>query len=35
MPVVLKKEYWETWLSGNDVLNFDFPYDVKLEAIEV
>jgi hypothetical protein len=35
IPVVLIKEYRETRLSGNDFLNFDFSYDLKLEAIEV
>jgi len=32
MPVVLKKEDRKTWLSGDDVLNFAFPYTVELEA---
>ena len=32
MPVVLKKEDRETWLSGAELLNFAFPYTVELEA---
>ena len=32
MPVVLKKEDRENWLSGAEVLNFAFPYTVELEA---
>jgi putative SOS response-associated peptidase YedK len=32
MPVVLKKEDRENWLSGAEVLNFAFPYTVDLEA---
>jgi len=32
MPIVLKKEDRENWLSGNEILNFSFPYTVELEA---
>jgi len=32
MPVVLKKEDRKNWLSGDEVLNFSFPYTVELEA---
>jgi len=32
MPVVLKKEDRKNWLSGDEVLNFAFPYNVELEA---
>lgn len=35
MPVVLKKEDQKNWLSGAEVLNFAFPYDVLLIASEV
>lgn len=35
MPVVLKKEDQQTWLSGTEVLNFAFPYEVPLIASEV
>jgi hypothetical protein len=32
MPIILKKEDRERWLSGADVLNFAYPYSVELEA---
>jgi len=32
MPVVLKNEDMKNWLSGDEVLNFAFPYAVELEA---
>jgi len=32
MPVVLKIEDRKNWLSGDEVLNFTFPYTVELEA---
>lgn len=32
MPVVLKKEDRQTWLSGKEVSGFAFPYEVKLNA---
>lgn len=35
MPVVLKAEDRETWLSGAGVANFAFPYEVELTAVEV
>ncbi|CAM4038357.1 SOS response-associated peptidase [Gillisia limnaea] len=35
MPVVLKKKDRNKWLSGGEVENFTFPYDVELEAVEV
>lgn len=33
MPVVLKKEDRYRWLSGADIANFSFPYEVELRAI--
>ncbi|MBZ9629758.1 SOS response-associated peptidase [Salegentibacter sp. LM13S] len=35
MPVVLKKEDQSNWLSGTEVSNFAFPYEVPLIASEV
>ena len=35
MPVVLRKEDRNHWLSGGEVSNFSFPYEVQLEAQEV
>ncbi len=35
MPVVLKQEDRNSWLSGNEVSNFAFPYDVELQAVAV
>lgn len=35
MPVVLKKEDRQLWLSGKAVSGFGFPYEVKLKAIAV
>lgn len=32
MPVILKKEDRESWLSGKEVSNYAFPYEVDLEA---
>ncbi|WP_300435909.1 SOS response-associated peptidase [Christiangramia sp.] len=32
MPVVLKSADHQSWLTGNEVSNFAFPYDVELEA---
>ena len=34
MPVVLRKEDRNRWLSGGEVSNFGFPYEVELEARE-
>lgn len=34
MPVVLRKEDRNRWLSGGEVSNFSFPYEVELEARE-
>ncbi|MBZ9730894.1 SOS response-associated peptidase [Salegentibacter sp. JZCK2] len=35
MPVVLKKQDHQSWLTGTDHQNFAFPYDVPLIASEV
>lgn len=35
MPVVLKKEDHKSWLSGIDVANFSFPYEVELKAMKI
>ena len=35
MPVVLKQPDLNKWLSGNEVSNFAFPYEVELEAKEL
>ena len=35
MPVVLRREDWNTWLSGADAKNFAFPYEVELQAEKV
>lgn len=35
MPVVLHREDWSAWLSGADLKNFAFPYEVELEAEKV
>lgn len=35
MPVVLKKEDQKNWLTGKNLNNFAFPYEVELEAKEV
>ncbi len=35
MPVVLKQEDRNNWLSGKDVTNFAFPYEVALQAVPV
>lgn len=35
MPVILKQEDRNNWLSGKDVTNFAFPYEVALQAIPV
>ncbi len=32
MPVVLKSQDHQAWLTGNEVSGFSFPYDVDLEA---
>jgi hypothetical protein len=32
MFVVLKKGYWETWRSSNDILNFDYSYNLEFKA---
>ncbi|WP_139220653.1 SOS response-associated peptidase [Salegentibacter flavus] len=35
VPVVLKKEDRQTWLSGQEISAFAFPYEVKLNATAV
>lgn len=35
MPVVLKKEDYELWLSEKELLNFAFPYEMELEAMPI
>lgn len=35
MPVVLEAQDHKNWLSGAEVSNFAFPYEVNLKAIEV
>lgn len=35
MPVVLRREDWNIWLSGADLKNFAFPYEVELKAEKV
>ena len=32
MPVVLRKENRNNWLSGKDLPNFALPYEVELDA---
>lgn len=32
MPVVLREKDRDSWLSGKEILDFAFPYDVELEA---
>lgn len=34
MPVILKKEDWNQWLSGKELSTFAFPYEVDLQAIQ-
>ncbi|HSP12731.1 MAG TPA: SOS response-associated peptidase [Salegentibacter sp.] len=35
MPVVLKQEDRQSWLSGKEVSGFAFPYEVKLNAMAI
>lgn len=35
MPIILKSEDRKAWLNGSDLKNFEFPYDVSLEAVPV